>query len=135
MGLVADIFSQYLTHFFALFISPSVFVWKEERGAASLIGGRRPRCESWGSRASTFNFSVIIESTPCGSTATSWDRREYFEYFLCLPTSSHHCFSLWNLIFNNTAFFFFLFINWRYSRSDLRRVTYWTFLCLGWFLN
>lgn len=41
--------------------SPSVFVWKEERGATSLIGeGRRPRCESWGF-ISGRNVQLIIK--------------------------------------------------------------------------
>lgn len=51
-----------LTCFFCFFFSPAIFVWKEERGAASLIGGRRPRSESRGSRVSTLNLSVTIKA-------------------------------------------------------------------------
>lgn len=107
----------------SLSLSPSVFVWKEERGAASLIGeGRRPRCESWGShrsRASTFNLSDIIKARLADWQPHRGTRENtlYWIFSLCLsPSSAPFFFSLWNLIFSNTASSF-LFISWRYSLS------------------
>lgn len=104
-----------------LSLSPSVFVWKEERGAASLIGeGRRPRCESWGSqrsRTSTFNLSDIIKARLADRQPHRGTRENtlYRIFSLCLsPSSAPFFFSLWNLIFSNTASSF-LFISWRYS--------------------
>lgn len=66
-----------------------MFVWKEG-GAASLIGGRQPRCESVDSP--TFTLSVIIKARLADQ-----------------QLSQHHpphLFSLWNLIFSQTASFF-----------------------------
>lgn len=122
----------------ALSLSPSVFVWKEERGAASLIGeGKQPRGESLGSPSGASTFKCHHQSTPYGSAATSRGKREYF--VLNIFSSSVTIirpvfFSLWDFTFSNTASFF-LFINQSYSVSNLSPVSFWTFFFLGLFMN
>lgn len=86
--------------------SPSVFVWKEERGATSLIGeGRRPRCESWGF-ISGRNVQLIIKVrlTDQQLHRETKENTLYCLISLCLSaSSSSFFFPLWTLIFSKTA--------------------------------
>lgn len=57
-----------------------------------------------------FQLECHHQSAPCGSTATSRDKRKYFNLniFSLSPNIIRPiCFSLWNLTFSNTASFFF----------------------------
>lgn len=87
--------------------SPSVFVWKEERGATSLIGEgrRRPRCESWGF-ISGRNVQLIIKVrlTDQQLHRETKENTLYCLISLCLSASSSpFFFPLWTLIFSKTA--------------------------------
>lgn len=102
----------YLTCSF-FFLSPSVIVWKKEKGTESLTGeGRRPHFESRGSsRASALNCSDIInvgvaDQQPRQGTA---EDTVYSVFSVSHHHLPHFC-SLWHLIFSNTASSF-LFIN------------------------
>lgn len=122
-----NVLSQRLTSSF--FCRPSVFVWKEERGASSLIGGRKQRHIS---RVSSTQHSTLSTFTHALWISSHIKRQEFFHYFACQPTSPTQIFlcGTWYLA---KLPCFLLPLNQRFSLSDLSTISNWTFVCCGYY--